>query len=123
MQRLWPPSIRGIEGGIASPLVGLAVDRFGARRLMLFGSIVSGLGFVLFSRIHSLPAFYGVFLFLSIGSSFCSRYRDGRPWLVGLFESEGLPSASCPGPSASVVHSSMWSIRSSLNMDGGQHLW
>ncbi|MFO7784650.1 MAG: MFS transporter [Thermodesulfobacteriota bacterium] len=63
-------SIRSIEGGIASPLVGLAADRFGARRLLLFGSIVSGLGFVLFSRIESLVGFYAVFLFLSIGSSF-----------------------------------------------------
>ncbi len=63
-------SIRSIEGGIASPLVGLAADRFGARRLLFLGSIVSGLGFILFSRISSLPGFYAVFLFLSIGSSF-----------------------------------------------------
>lgn len=63
-------SIRSIEGGIASPLVGLAADRFGARRLLLFGSVVSGLGFVLFSRIDSLLSFYAVFLFLSIGTSF-----------------------------------------------------
>ncbi len=63
-------SIRSIEGGIASPLVGIATDRFGARKLLFFGSLVSGLGFVLFSRIDSLPAFYAVFLLLSIGSSF-----------------------------------------------------
>ncbi len=63
-------SIRSIEGGVASPLVGLASDRFGARRLLLLGSIVTGLGFVLFSRIDSLWSFYAVFLFLSIGSSF-----------------------------------------------------
>ncbi len=63
-------SIRSIEGGLASPLVGVAADRFGARRLLLFGSVVSGLGFVLFSRIDSLWSFYAVFLFLSIGSSF-----------------------------------------------------
>jgi len=63
-------SIRSIEGGIASPLVGLATDRFGARRLLFFGSVVSGLGFVLFSRIDSLWSFYTVFLFLSIGTSF-----------------------------------------------------
>ena len=63
-------SIRSIEGGIASPLVGLATDRFGPRRLLFFGSVVSGLGFVLFSRIDSLWSFYTVFLFLSIGTSF-----------------------------------------------------
>jgi MFS transporter, OFA family, oxalate/formate antiporter len=63
-------SIRSIEGGIASPLVGLAVDRFGARRLLFFGSVISGIGLVLFSRINSLMSFYLVFLFLSIGYSF-----------------------------------------------------
>jgi sugar phosphate permease len=63
-------SIRSVEGGVASPLVGLAADRFGARKLLLFGSLVSGTGFLLFSRIDSLMSFYLVFLFLSIGSSF-----------------------------------------------------
>ena len=62
-------SIRSIEGGIASPLVGLASDRFGARRLLLLGSILTGLGFVLLSRISSLLSFYLLFLFLSVGSS------------------------------------------------------
>ncbi len=62
-------SIRSVEGGIASPLVGLAADRFGSRRLLLLGSILSGLGFILFSRIDSLLSFYLVFLFLSVGSS------------------------------------------------------
>jgi len=62
-------SIRSIEGGIASPLVGFAADRVGARRLLLTGSILSGLGFILFSRIHSLWSFYLLFVFLSIGSS------------------------------------------------------
>jgi MFS family permease len=63
-------SIRSIEGGIASPLVGLAADRFGARRLLFLGSVVSGAGFMLFSQIDSLTSFYLIYVFLSIGSSF-----------------------------------------------------
>ena len=62
-------SIRSIEGGIASPIVGFAADRFGARRLLLMGSILTGLGFILLSQIHSLLSFYLLFVFLSIGSS------------------------------------------------------
>jgi len=62
-------SLRGIEGGIASPLVGLAVDRYGARRLLFIGSLLSGLGFIFLSRIHSLWSFYLLFVFLSVGSS------------------------------------------------------
>ncbi|MBK5101821.1 MAG: MFS transporter [Desulfobacteraceae bacterium] len=63
-------SLRSIEGGIASPLVGMASDRFGARRLLIFGSILSGSGFLLFSQVRSLWSFYLIFVFLSVGSSF-----------------------------------------------------
>jgi len=62
-------SIRNIEGGIASPLVGWAADRVGARRLLLAGSVLSGLGFLLLSQIRTLTGFYVLFVLLSIGSS------------------------------------------------------
>ena len=62
-------SLRSIEGGIASPLVGFATDRFGTRRLMVMGSILGGLGFILLSRINSLWTYYLTFMFLSVGSS------------------------------------------------------
>ncbi|MFO7599037.1 MAG: MFS transporter [Candidatus Desulfacyla sp.] len=62
-------SLRSIEGGIASPLVGFATDRYGARRLLVLGSILGGLGFILLSRIQTLWSFYLIFIFLSVGSS------------------------------------------------------
>lgn len=62
-------SLRSIEGGIASPLVGFAADRYGARRLLLIGSILGGFGFILFGQINSKWTFYLVFIFLSIGLS------------------------------------------------------
>lgn len=62
-------SIRSIEGGIASPLVGWAADRVGARRLLLAGSLLSGAGFLFLSRVQTLAGFYLLFVFLSIGSS------------------------------------------------------
>jgi sugar phosphate permease len=62
-------SLRSIEGGIASPLVGFAADRYGARRLLVLGSILGGLGFMLLSRIQTLWSFYLIFIFLSVGSS------------------------------------------------------
>ncbi len=63
-------SLRSIEGGIASPLVGFATDRYGARRLLVLGSILGGLGFILLARIQTLWSFYLIFIFLSVGSSF-----------------------------------------------------
>ena len=62
-------SIRSIEGGIATPLVGFAADRYGARSLLIIGSVLGGLGFIWLSRIHSIGEFYLIFILLSIGAS------------------------------------------------------
>jgi sugar phosphate permease len=62
-------SLRMVEGGIASPLIGFAADRYGSRRLIITGSILSGLGFIFFSRISSLWTYYFVFILLSVGVS------------------------------------------------------
>jgi MFS transporter, OFA family, oxalate/formate antiporter len=39
-------SLRGLEMGIFAPVVGVLVDRLGSRKLLLFGSIIIGLGFL-----------------------------------------------------------------------------
>jgi MFS family permease len=62
-------SLRNVEGGIISPLIGAAADRWGARRLLMLGAVMTGLGFVLLSRIDSLWTFYAFFIFISIGVS------------------------------------------------------
>ena len=65
-------SIRGFEAGILAPVLGIFVDRFGPRRLLLFGVIVVGLAFLLLSHIQSLKGFYITFAILAIGSSAAS---------------------------------------------------
>ena len=65
-------SIRGFEAGILAPVLGIFVDKFGPRRLLLFGVIVVGLAFLLLSHIQSLKAFYITFAILAIGSSAAS---------------------------------------------------
>ena len=62
-------TFRGFESGIMAPIVGILVDRFGPRKLLFSGVIITGLGFWLFSRIHALWSFYGAFLFLALGLS------------------------------------------------------
>lgn len=65
-------SLRGLEMGIFAPLVGFLVDRFGSRKLILFGVICVGLGLMLLSYTHSLIMFYGAFLFLGFGAGGCT---------------------------------------------------
>ena len=65
-------SLRGLEMGLLAPLMGLLVDRWGPRRLVLGGSIMLCLGFAVLSRVSSLATFYGAFALMSIGMSTCT---------------------------------------------------
>ncbi|RJQ65186.1 MAG: MFS transporter [Desulfobacteraceae bacterium] len=63
-------ALRSVEGGIASPIVGWAVDKYGARLLILIGAVISGAAFVLMPLIQSLLGFYLIYgLLLSAGMS------------------------------------------------------
>ena len=59
-----------LEGGMMGPVGGYLVDRFGPRRMITFGAIVMGCGFLLMSRVDTLIMFYVVFLgVISVGMS------------------------------------------------------
>lgn len=62
-------SLRGLEMGLLAPLVGVVVDRWGARRLIAGGAVCLGLGLVLLSHVSSLGMFYGVFVLIAVGTS------------------------------------------------------
>jgi len=62
-------SLRTQGGGVAAPLVGIMVDRVGVRRLTTIGIIIAASGFVLLSRVQSLPAFYISILVIAAGMS------------------------------------------------------
>jgi sugar phosphate permease len=64
-------SLRGLEMGILSPVVGLVVDRIGPRRLVFGGAIIMGLGLALLSRISNLAMFYVAFVLITMGMSAC----------------------------------------------------
>ena len=65
-------SLRGMEMGILAPFVGMLVDRWGPRRLLFGGVIITGLGLLLLSRTTSLTTFYAAFVLMAIGMSTCS---------------------------------------------------
>jgi sugar phosphate permease len=65
-------SLRGLEMGILAPLIGILVDRWGPRKLLIGGTIVTTLGLLVLSRTVSLGMFYGAFALLAVGTSICS---------------------------------------------------
>jgi len=64
-------SLRGLEMGLLAPLVGLLVDRWGPRRLLTGGVIITCLGLTVLSRTSSLAAFYTAFAIVAVGMSAC----------------------------------------------------
>ena len=65
-------SLRGLEAGILAPVLGILVDRWGSRKLILLGSILAAAGLLLLSRSNSLLMFYGAFALLSLGTTSCT---------------------------------------------------
>jgi len=65
----WASSLQGMEVGLFAPLVGFLVDRFGARPVLFFGGILTGVGVLILSRVNSLLTFYVAFGFVCIGLS------------------------------------------------------
>lgn len=63
-------SLRSVEGGIAGPVVGWAVDKFGSKVVIQTGALISGLGFVMMLFIDSILGFYLIYaVWLSLGMS------------------------------------------------------
>ncbi|MCH8141530.1 MAG: MFS transporter [Proteobacteria bacterium] len=58
-----------IESGILGPLQGWMVDRFGPRVILSIGTVLFGIGFMLFSQVQSLLTFYLTFVLIALGSS------------------------------------------------------
>ncbi len=57
-------SLSRLETGFLAGVEGFLVDKFGARRMVLIGIVLSSIGMILLSLIQSLLAFYLVFVIL-----------------------------------------------------------
>lgn len=61
-------SLARLEGGLGGPLVGYTVDRFGPRKIALFGGVMAGVGFILLSQANSYATFMIIYVgVLSVG--------------------------------------------------------
>ena len=65
-------SLRGLEVGLLSAVVGLLVDKLGPRKLIFGGSVLIFFGYLLLSRVSSLFMFYAAFALIALGMSACT---------------------------------------------------
>jgi len=68
-QILLAGSFRAIEGDLLNPLIGMLVDRWPARRLMLIGISILGVGILLLSQSKNIIFFYASYLVVGLGGS------------------------------------------------------
>ena len=63
-------SIQRSESGLISPFVGTVIKKFGPKRVMAFGILLTGGSFIWMSRMQSLWEFYCAITILTLGMSF-----------------------------------------------------
>ena len=78
-------SLQPAQNGLLGPLQGWLLDRFGPRSVIQGGIVFLGAGFILFSRIHSLPMFYVSLFIVSLGANFAGFFSVAHS-VVNWFE-------------------------------------
>ncbi len=93
-------SMAQLEGSIIGPLMGYLIDRLGPRRMVLIGLIITGLGFLLFSRTNSIVIFYLSYGMIMLGTaagtwlpfmSVVNRWFVRRRGMAMAIAAEGSP--------------------------------
>jgi sugar phosphate permease len=62
-------SLRGLETGLLDPFIGMASDRWSARKLIFIGVVISALGIVVFGLATNLAILYLGFILSGLGSA------------------------------------------------------
>lgn len=65
-------ALRGLNMGIFAPIAGYLVDRFGSRKVIIFGVCTMATGLISLGHTDSLLWFFGSFLLLSLGAGGCT---------------------------------------------------
>jgi MFS family permease len=78
-------SLTQLVSGMVGPFQGVLMDRIGPRAVMRVGFVIFGTGFMLLSQVHSLTAYYAVFLVLALGFAM-SAFFPLTVALVNWFE-------------------------------------
>lgn len=72
------------EGAVNGPFVGYLVDRFGARKIMLIGTILAGIGFIIFASAQNVWIFaLGYLGFVSLGATMA--FQDSATAMVVMW--------------------------------------
>ena len=72
LQMSWAFTLTRVQGTVLGPIAGWAVDKIGPRKVVVIGTVVLTVGWVLFSRVGNLGMFYTSFALASVGAGLCA---------------------------------------------------
>jgi sugar phosphate permease len=67
-------ALQQMEVALLGPVLGWLLDRFGPKIFVRAGVVIFGIGLCLLSQVQTLPAFYGAFIVIALGSSLCGFF-------------------------------------------------
>ena len=67
-------ALQQMEVAILGPVLGWLIDRFGPQVWIRIGVVMFGIGLMLLSLTDTLPAFYGAFVVIALGTSLCGMF-------------------------------------------------
>jgi MFS family permease len=113
--------VLAILGAIVMPLVGLVVDRYGARRIVLTGNLLLAAGMALLGLSNgSLTQFYLTFALIAVAASLCSTtvysktvsdwFSENRGTMLGVSAGfgNGVGATVMPIVAALMLHAFGW---------------
>ena len=62
-------SLAQLEGSLIGPLMGYLIDRLGAKKMVLMGLVLTGLGFIMFSQTANVAMFYISYSLIMLGTA------------------------------------------------------
>ena len=67
-------ALQSIEGALLGPALGWIIDRYGARRMIVAGTVTFGVGFIGLGQVQTIGQFYVAILVIALGASFCGYF-------------------------------------------------
>lgn len=67
-------ALQQMETALLGPFIGWFMDRFGPQGIIRVGIVMFGVGLMLLSYTDTLLSFYGAFLVIAVGASFCGFF-------------------------------------------------
>ncbi len=98
-------TVYSLAAMLSGPVVGILIDRFGSKRLMIAGIAITALGYLGLGFCHALPQFYAAFVLIGVGyggafflassTLIAKQMGEHKNLAMGIWMGAGSTGAAC----------------------------